>query len=49
MPEDELHGGKEEVGQQQRIRASRFRNEAPSGVRIGFCITMLFRIRTIIP
>lgn len=45
MPEDELHGGKKEVGQQQRIRASRFRNEAPSGVRIVFCFTMLFKTR----
>jgi len=45
MPEDELHGGKEEVGQQQRIRASRFRNEEPSGVRIVFCFTMLFKTR----
>ena len=34
--------------QQQRIRASRLRNEASSGVRIVFCFTMLFKIRNTI-
>jgi hypothetical protein len=48
MPGNIFVGEKAEVNQQQRIRVSRLRNEAPSGVRIVFCVTMLFRIRTII-
>jgi hypothetical protein len=36
-------GGSSE-SQQQRIRASRLRNEAASGVRIVFCFTMLLTV-----
>jgi len=36
-------------GQQQRIRPSRLENEAASGVRILFCISMLCNVRIIAP
>ena len=41
--------GESSEGQQQRIRASRRRDEASSGVRIVFCFTMLFKIRSTTP
>jgi len=38
---DWIGKGRDEKGQQQRIRASRLRDEAPSGFRNVFCVTML--------
>ena len=36
-----IETGESSAGQQQRIRASRLRNETASGVRIVFCFTIV--------